>query len=136
MVEAMRKWVIVMVAVGCWLAISLTGGQRAQAEQAASSASAKKAAPRASMKKATKRSMSAMFARLPAGANTLLSADLDATPRLNNYAATLAGKAERLATGDAALDRLLAGFVVARSFVEDIGGGFSRIDHRMRKELT
>ena len=29
-----------------------------------------------------------------------------------------------------------AGFVVARSFVEDIGGGFSRIDHRMRKELT
>ncbi len=78
MVEAMRKWVIVMVAVGCWLAISLTGGQRAQAEQAASSASAKKAAPRASMKKATKRSMSAMFARLPAGANTLLAADLDA----------------------------------------------------------
>ncbi|MGI5868746.1 MAG: GNAT family N-acetyltransferase [Kiritimatiellia bacterium] len=29
-----------------------------------------------------------------------------------------------------------AGFFVARSFVEDIGGGFSKIDHRMRKELT
>ena len=29
-----------------------------------------------------------------------------------------------------------AGFAIAQSFVEDIGGGFSRIDHRMRKELT
>lgn len=28
-----------------------------------------------------------------------------------------------------------AGFAVARSFVEDIGGGFSKIDHVMRKEL-
>jgi translocation and assembly module TamB len=47
--------------------------------------------------------------RAPARGRADITADVDATPRLNNYAATLAGKAERLATGDAALDRLLAG---------------------------
>ena len=61
----------------------------------------------------------------PLGGRADISADLDATPRLNNYAATLAGKAERLATGDAALDRLLAGNLSLAGRVNALAGDYA-----------
>ncbi len=49
------------------------------------------------------------LAQRPLGGRAQIIADLDATPKANNYTAALDGKAERLATGDAVVDRLLAG---------------------------
>lgn len=60
----------------------------------------------------------------PLGGRAEVVAEIDATPRLNDYGARLSGRGERLATGDARLDRLLAGqFSLdgrVRSLAEDI----------------
>lgn len=45
----------------------------------------------------------------PLGGRAEIGAQIDATPRRDDYAATLTGRGDRLATGDATLDRLLAG---------------------------
>lgn len=45
----------------------------------------------------------------PLGGTAEVTAEVDATPRSNTYAATLTGRADRLSTGQAAVDRLLAG---------------------------
>lgn len=60
----------------------------------------------------------------PLGGRAEIAAEIDATPRRNDYAATLSGRGDRLATGDARLDRLLAGRLTldgrVRSLAEDI----------------
>ncbi|TQI76476.1 autotransporter secretion inner membrane protein TamB [Bosea sp. AK1] len=61
----------------------------------------------------------------PLGGRADITADLDATPRTNNYTATLAGKAERLATGEAALDRLLAGSLTLAGRVNALAGDYT-----------
>jgi translocation and assembly module TamB len=52
--------------------------------------------------------LSALAGRTLTGAAEV-TADLDATPKTQAYGATLAGRVDQLATGDAVLDRLLAG---------------------------
>lgn len=52
--------------------------------------------------------LSALAGRALAG-KAEVTADLDATPKTQAYGATLAGRVDELATGDAVLDRLLAG---------------------------
>lgn len=61
----------------------------------------------------------------PLGGRADLAADLDAVPKLNNYAATLNGKAERLATGDAVLDRLLAGNLTLGGKIGVLAGDYT-----------
>lgn len=65
------------------------------------------------------------LAERPLGGRAEITADLDATPRLNNYTATLDGKAERLATGTAAVDRLLAGSVTLAGRVNVLAGDYT-----------
>ena len=65
------------------------------------------------------------LAERPLAGRAEVSADLDATPRLNNYTATLDGKAERLATGTAAVDRLLAGSVTLAGRVNALAGDYT-----------
>lgn len=45
----------------------------------------------------------------PLGGTADVTAEIDATPRSDTYAATLSGRADRLSTGQAEIDRLLAG---------------------------
>lgn len=61
----------------------------------------------------------------PLGGRADIAADLDATPRLNTYAATLNGRAERLATGEAVLDRLLAGSLTLAGKVGALAGDYT-----------
>ncbi len=61
----------------------------------------------------------------PLGGRAEVSADLDATPKVNHYAATLNGKAERLASGDAVLDRLLAGSLTLGGKVSALAGDYT-----------
>lgn len=65
------------------------------------------------------------LAQRPLGGRADITADLDAAPKLNNYAATLNGKAERLATGDAVLDRLLAGSLTLGGKVGALAGDYT-----------
>ncbi|CAH1650513.1 conserved hypothetical protein [Hyphomicrobiales bacterium] len=65
------------------------------------------------------------LAERPLGGRAEVTADLDATPRLNNYTATLDGKAERLATGAATLDRLLAGNLTLAGRVNALAGDYT-----------
>ena len=51
-----------------------------------------------------------------------VGADIDATPRRDDYAATLTGRGDRLATGDARLDRLLAGNLTLAGRVRALAG--------------
>ncbi|CAM5220334.1 Autotransporter secretion inner membrane protein TamB OS=Bosea thiooxidans OX=53254 GN=ARD30_00490 PE=4 SV=1 [Bosea thiooxidans] len=67
----------------------------------------------------------------PLGGRAEVSADLDATPRLNDYTATLEGKAERLATGTAAVDRLLAGSLTLAGRVNALAGDYTVRDLRV-----
>lgn len=62
------------------------------------------------------------LAKRPLGGRAELAADIDATPRLNDYGATLNGKGDRLATGDAVLDRLLAGNLTLAGQVRALAG--------------
>ncbi|MCO5092808.1 translocation/assembly module TamB domain-containing protein [Bosea sp. (in: a-proteobacteria)] len=61
----------------------------------------------------------------PLAGQAEIGADLDATPRQNNYKATLTGRAERLSTGEAALDRLLAGKLTLAGRVEALAGDYT-----------
>lgn len=61
----------------------------------------------------------------PLAGRAELGADLDAVPRTDAYTATLTGKAERLVTGEAALDRLLAGALTLSGKVGVVGGDYS-----------
>lgn len=61
----------------------------------------------------------------PLGGRAEVTADLDATPRLNNYTAALDGKAERLATGAAVVDRLLAGNLTLAGRVNALAGDYT-----------
>jgi translocation and assembly module TamB len=61
----------------------------------------------------------------PLAGRAEIGAALDATPRQNNYAATLAGKVERLSTGEAALDRLLAGNLTLAGRVAALAGDYT-----------
>lgn len=65
------------------------------------------------------------LAERPLGGRAEVSADLDATPRLNNYTATLDGRAERLSVGQAAVDRLLAGNLALAGRVNALAGDFT-----------
>lgn len=65
------------------------------------------------------------LAERPLGGRAEVTADLDATPRLNNYTATLDGKAERLATGTAVVDRLLAGNLTLAGRVNALAGDYT-----------
>ncbi|QEL22649.1 hypothetical protein FQV39_08770 [Bosea sp. F3-2] len=65
------------------------------------------------------------LAERPLGGRAEVTADLDATPRLNNYTATLDGKAERLATGTAVVDRLLAGNLTLSGRVNALAGDYT-----------
>jgi translocation and assembly module TamB len=51
-----------------------------------------------------------------------IAADLDATPRTNAYGATLSGRADQLVTGEAAVDRLLAGNLTLAGQVGALAG--------------
>lgn len=61
----------------------------------------------------------------PLGGRAEVTADIDATPRLNNYTATLDGRAERLSTGQAAVDRLLAGNLTLAGRVNALAGDYT-----------
>ena len=61
----------------------------------------------------------------PLGGRAEVTADIDATPRLNNYTATLNGRAERLSTGQAAVDRLLAGNLTLAGRVNALAGDYT-----------
>lgn len=61
----------------------------------------------------------------PLAGSARIAADIDATPRLNTYSATLGGGAERLATGEAVLDRLLAGHLTLAGRVGAQAGDIS-----------
>ncbi|MFJ5370641.1 hypothetical protein ACIPIA_15615, partial [Bosea sp. CER48] len=65
------------------------------------------------------------LAERPLGGRAEIAADLDANPRLNNYTATLDGKAERLATGTAVVDRLLAGSLTLAGRVNALAGDYT-----------
>jgi translocation and assembly module TamB len=65
--------------------------------------------------------LSGLAGRALAG-RTEIAADIDATPRLNDYGATLSGRGDRLATGDATLDRLLAGNLTLAGQVRALAG--------------
>ncbi|KFC69577.1 Hypothetical protein precursor [Bosea sp. LC85] len=52
-----------------------------------------------------------------------LGADLDAVPRQNIYSATLDGRGDQIGTGEAALDRLLAGNLTLAGRVGTLAGG-------------
>ena len=67
----------------------------------------------------------------PLGGRAEVSADLDATPRRNDYTATLDGKAERLATGTAAVDRLLAGSLTLSGRLNALAGDYTVRDLRV-----
>jgi translocation and assembly module TamB len=54
-----------------------------------------------------------------------IAADIDATPRLASYGATLNGRADRLATGEAVLDRLLAGNLTLAGQLHALAGDFT-----------
>lgn len=60
-----------------------------------------------------------------------LGADIDATPRLNDYGATLSGRGERLSTGDATLDRLLAGNFTLAGQVRSLAGDLTATGLRL-----
>lgn len=62
------------------------------------------------------------LAKRTLGGRAELAADIDATPRLNDYGATVNGRGERLATGDAVLDRLLAGNLTLAGQVRSLAG--------------
>jgi translocation and assembly module TamB len=51
-----------------------------------------------------------------------IGAQIDATPRLNDYSAMLSGRGDRLGTGDAMLDRLLAGNLTLAGQVRALAG--------------
>ncbi|MCU4181961.1 translocation/assembly module TamB domain-containing protein [Bosea sp. BH3] len=61
----------------------------------------------------------------PLGGRAEVTADLDATPRLNTYTATLDGRAERLSTGQAVVDRLLAGNLTLAGRVHALAGDYT-----------
>ncbi|MBN9456458.1 MAG: translocation/assembly module TamB domain-containing protein [Bosea sp.] len=65
------------------------------------------------------------LARRPLGGRAQIVADLDATPKADKYAATLDGKAERVATGDAVVDRLLAGSLTLGGKVGALAGDYT-----------
>lgn len=65
------------------------------------------------------------LAQRPLGGRAEVTADLDAVPRTDAYSATLNGKAERLATGQDVLDRLLAGELTIAGKVGLVGGDYS-----------
>lgn len=65
------------------------------------------------------------LARRPLGGRAQIIADLDATPKADKYAATLDGKAERVATGDAVVDRLLAGSLTLGGKVGALAGDYT-----------
>ena len=56
------------------------------------------------------------------GGRAEIGAQIDATPRLNDYGATLNGRGDRLASGDATLDRLLAGNLTLAGQVRALAG--------------
>lgn len=56
------------------------------------------------------------------GGRAEIGAQIDATPRLDDYGATLSGRGDRLATGDAVLDRLLAGNLTLAGQVRALAG--------------
>jgi translocation and assembly module TamB len=58
----------------------------------------------------------------PLGGRAEIAAEIDATPRRNDYAATLSGRGERLVTGDPRLDRLLAGRLTLDGRVRSLAG--------------
>ncbi|WP_439498773.1 translocation/assembly module TamB domain-containing protein [Bosea sp. (in: a-proteobacteria)] len=66
--------------------------------------------------------LSALAGRTLSGRSEL-TADVDGVPRRNLYSAVLDGRAERLGTGEAALDRLLAGTVTLAGRVGTVAGG-------------
>ncbi|WP_054207712.1 translocation/assembly module TamB domain-containing protein [Bosea vaviloviae] len=61
----------------------------------------------------------------PLGGRAEIGAQIDATPRLADYGATLTGRGDRLATGDAVLDRLLAGNLTLAGQVRSLAGDLS-----------
>ncbi len=58
----------------------------------------------------------------PLAGRAEFGAEIDATPRRNDYGATLSGRGDRLATGDARLDRLLAGKLTLDGRVRSLAG--------------
>ncbi|KPF72941.1 hypothetical protein IP69_01835 [Bosea sp. AAP35] len=58
----------------------------------------------------------------PLAGRAEIGAEIDATPRRDDYAATLTGRGDRLATGDARLDRLLAGNLTLAGQVRALAG--------------
>jgi translocation and assembly module TamB len=62
------------------------------------------------------------LAKRPLAGRAEIGADVDATPRLDDYGATLSGRGDRLATGDAVLDRLLAGNITLAGQVRALAG--------------
>jgi translocation and assembly module TamB len=65
------------------------------------------------------------LARRPLGGRAEIRADLDAVPRTDAYSATLNGKADRLVTGEAVLDRLLAGNLTLAGKIGLVAGDYS-----------
>ncbi|PZN96602.1 MAG: hypothetical protein DCF30_17445 [Hyphomicrobiales bacterium] len=65
--------------------------------------------------------LSALAGR-PLGGRAEIGAQIDATPRLDDYGATLSGRGDRLATGDATVDRLLAGNLTLAGQVRALAG--------------
>ncbi len=58
----------------------------------------------------------------PLGGRAQIGADIDSTPRLGDYGATLSGRGDRLATGAPVLDRLLAGELTVAGTVRALAG--------------
>lgn len=65
------------------------------------------------------------LARRPLAGSAEIAADLDGVPRTDAYAATLTGKADRLSTGEAVLDRLLAGHLTLSGKLGVVQGDYS-----------
>ncbi|PZU92409.1 MAG: hypothetical protein DI527_09725 [Chelatococcus sp.] len=70
----------------------------------------------------------------PLAGRASLRAELDATPRLNSYAAVLGGGGERLSTGTAVLDGLLAGKLSLAGRVSALAGDITVENLRLAGE--